>query len=196
MQNKQRRLLIGAGLLVLSMVVAWIAWTGTPSYSLYRIRRALLTHDYATFSRYVDVESVLDHGVTAFAQEQPQDSAEPAPRGMLGKLLKKGILKGLGSDARDLMRAGMSIAVEHAVRDPNRSLPEIPLFAVVAALWSGHAENGDIRFPIKVKKDVFVEVKTRQSPGGVWRVVEVENLPALLPTLKPRRGKRLPSANE
>ncbi len=191
------RVSIGVGAVALLLTGAGYAWTGTPSYSLYRIRQALLTHDYATFSSYVDVDSVLDRGFDEFTKEQPQgEEGASKPHGLFGKLLKKGFLKGLGSEARDLMNAGMSIAVEQAVRDPNRSLPEIPLFAVVAALWSGQTENEDIRFPVKVKKGAIVEVKTRKSPAGVWRVVEVDNLPALLPLLKHRRDKQAQPVEE
>lgn len=197
MHSNQRRLLVGIGILTLLLIGAGYAWTGTPSYSLYRIRRALLAHDYDTFARYVDVDSVLDHGLEEFTKEQPKGEEAPAKRhGLFGNFLKKGLLKGLGSDARDLMKAGLSIAVEQAVRDPNRALPEIPLFAVVATLWSGQAENEDMRFPVKVKKGAILEVKTRQSPAGVWRVVEVDNLPALLPLLKHRRDKQAQAVEE
>ncbi len=196
MRGEFRHLVLGVGALVLLLVGAGYAWTGTPSYSLYRIRQALLTHDYATFSYYVDVDSVVDHGFDQFAQEkQQEEGTTPQPRGSLGKLLKKGFLRGLVSDARDIVKAGVEMAVEQAVRDPGRPLPEIPLFAVVAALWNGHAEEDVIRFPIKVKKGEMIEVKTQKSPAGVWRVVEVANLPALLPVLKHHRSKQEQPAN-
>jgi hypothetical protein len=179
------------GALALLLIGAGYAWTGTPSYSLYRIRQALLTHDYATFSYYVDVDSVLDHGFDQFAQEKRQEEGTtPQPRGSLGKLLKKGFLKGLVSDARDIVKAGVEMAVEQAVRDRERPLPEIPFVAVIAALWNGHAEDDVIRFPIKVKKGEMIEVNTQKSPAGVWRVVEVTNLPSLLPLLKHHRNKQ------
>jgi hypothetical protein len=197
MRGGFRRVVMSVGVLVLVLVGAGYAWTGTPSYSLYRIRRALLTHDYSTFSYYVDVDSVLDHGFKEFANEKPQEEASPQPRGPLGKLLKKGFLKGLMGNAGDMMKAGLSIAVEQAVRDPERPLPEIPFFAVIAALWNGHAEADVIRFPIKVKKDAMIEVKTQKNPAGVWRVVEVDNLPSLLPILKHHhRGKHAQPADQ
>src|SRR5215471_20523583 len=91
MRGGFQRVAIGLGVFILLLVGAGYVWTGTPSYSLYRIRQALLTHDYSTFSYYVDVESVVDHGFDQFVQEkQQEEGTTPQPRGPLGKLFKKG----------------------------------------------------------------------------------------------------------
>lgn len=171
---------IGAAIVVLLLTGAGYAWTFTPSYSLYQIRRALSEHDYPAFSRYVDVDSVVDH---AF-EELQLGAGESAPRGFLGKLLKKGLSSPFAQQAREVMKAGVSIAVEQAVSDRDRPLPQIPAFAVIGALWQGHTEEDTTAFPIKLKKDVRIEVKARQTSEGIWRVVEVANLSALLPLLR------------
>lgn len=182
-QNKRRRwrsLTTGAAIAVLLLTGAGYAWTFTPSYSLYQIRRALIAHDYPTFSRYVDVDSVVDH---AF-EELQLGAGESAPRGLFGKLLKKGLSGAFAQQAREVMKAGVSIAVEQAVTDRDRPLPQIPAFAVIGASWQGHTEEDTTAFPIKLKKGVRLEVKARQTSEGVWRVVEVANLSALLPLLR------------
>src|SRR5215471_17328753 len=94
MRGGFQRVAIGLGVFILLLVGGGYAWTGTPSYSLYRIRQALFTHDYTTFSFYVDVDSVLDHGFDEFVNEKRQEGDTPKPRGFLGKLLKKGALNG------------------------------------------------------------------------------------------------------
>lgn len=182
-QNKRqqwRSLAIGSAIVGLLLIGAGYAWTFTPSYSLYQIRRALNEHDYPTFSRYVDVDSVVDH---AF-EELQLGAGESAPRGFLGKLLKKGLSSSFAREAHEVVKAGVSIAVEQAVTDRHRPLPEIPAFAVIGALWQGHREEDTTAFPIKLKKGVRLEVKARQTPEGIWRVVEVANLSALLPLLR------------
>jgi hypothetical protein len=93
-------------------------------------------------------------------------------------------------DAREVVKAGMEIALEQAVRDRERPLPEIPAAAVVAALWSGQAEGDSISFPVKVKRGGRIEIKARKSPAGIWRVVEITNLSALLPALRRQQAKR------
>jgi hypothetical protein len=190
MQGGSRRLVIALSLVALAAAGAGYAWTFTPSYSLYRIRQALLAHDYTTFSYYVDVDSVLEHALDELTSERAKSGEERTPRGALGKLLKKGPFKEFMRDARDVVKAGLAIAVERAVRDQERPLPEIPATAVVAALWHGQAEDGVTHFPVRVKKGEMIEVRARQAPSGIWRVVEITNLPALLPSLKRHRAKQ------
>jgi hypothetical protein len=170
------------------VVGAIYAWTFTPSYSLYRIRQALQEHDYATFSHYVDVESVLDHTFDELTQRKGSDAEEQESRSPLGKIFRKGLLKEFAREARDVMKAGLSIAVEQAVKNRDQPLPEIPAGAVVAAFWFGQKEGDTVNFPVKVKKGQQIEVKARQTPEGLWRVVEITNLPALLPALRARRA--------
>jgi len=185
-----RHLLIGSGIVVLLLAGLGYAWTFTPSYSLYWIRQALETHDYVLFTQYVDVDSVLDHAIDDFTGQGKTDPDELPLRGTLGKMLRKGLLKDFADGARAVVKAGLDIAVEQAVKNPDSQLPEIPASALLAALWVGRAEGDTVRFPIKVKKGDRIEVRARQTPEGRWRVVEVENLPALLPTLKSRLASK------
>ncbi len=185
-----RPFLVGGGLAVLVLVGLGYAWTFTPSYSLYYIRQALETHDYPLFIQYVDVDSVLDHAIDDFTSQEKKDPDELPLRGALGKMLRKGLLKDFAEGARSVVKAGLEIAVEQAVKNPESQLPEIPASAVLAALWTGRTDGDTVRFPIKVKKGERIEVQARQTPEGRWRVVEVENLPALLPALKARLASK------
>jgi hypothetical protein len=180
------RLLVGVGIFVLLLAGAGYAWTFTPSYSLYRIKQALAAHDYETFSQYVDLDSVLDHALDELAESEGEKTEIPGLRGSLGKLLRKGLFKTLARDARDITKASLEILVEQAVKDHTRPLPEIPTAAVIGALWLGQAENDTVVFPVKMKKKKKIEIRTRQTPQGLWRVIEVSNLSALLPALQRR----------
>lgn len=179
-----RRSLLAGGSLLLLVAGLVYAWTFTPSYTLYRIKRALETHDYTTFARYVDLDSVLDYALDDLAADVQERATEPPLPGSLAKALRKGLLKHFAGDARELTKAGLTIAVEQAVTDPNRQLPQIPIFAVVAALWRGDRDDDLVRFAIPVKKGGQVVVQLRQIPAGTWRVVAVTNLAALFPLLR------------
>jgi hypothetical protein len=133
---------------------------------------------------------VLDHALDELAAPRSKSGEEPPSHGPLGKLLKKGLLKDFMRDAREVVKAGLAIAVEQAIRDHERPLPEIPAAAVVAALWRGQEEDGVTRFPVKVRKGEMIEVRARKAPSGIWRVVEITNLPALLLSLKRHRTKQ------
>src|SRR5262249_20827874 len=194
----RRPLMIGAGIVLLVAGLSY-AWTFTPSYSVYRIRQALETHDYDLFTQYVDVNSVLDHALDEFIHSGPDDSEESPIQGPLAKALRnKGLLKGLAGRVRSVTKAGLEFIVEQSVKNPENQLPEIPASALVAALWVGRADGDLVRFPIKVKKGDRIEVKARRTPQGRWRVVEVENLTALWPALKPHsaRGQTEPPREE
>ncbi|MGE0684326.1 MAG: hypothetical protein AB7P69_25900 [Candidatus Binatia bacterium] len=191
-----RRFFIGLSVMALVLAGVGYAWTFTPSYSLYRIRQALLDHDYATFSYYVDVESVLDHAFAEVAGENQTEEKDAKPRGALAKLLKKGILKDFAREAREVVKAGAEIALEQMVRDQQRPLPEIPPFAVAAALWVGKSKGDSVSFPVKMKKGKQLEIRARQDSTGLWRVVEITNLSALLPALRRSHAKQEQRASE
>ena len=191
--NRLRRLLISGGIVLLVLIGSGYAWTRTPSYSLYRIKQALEAHDYTAFSQYVDVNSVLDHALSEFADDLEKKATKSLPPGPLAKALGKGLLKRFAREAGEIAKAGLEIAVEQAIKDPDRQLPEIPTFAIVGALWQGRTEGDLVSFPVKVKKRGQIEVKMQRSSEGVWRVVEVENLPVLVPALQPRQpGEQQP----
>jgi hypothetical protein len=160
------------------------AWTFTPSYTLYCLKHALETHDYETFSRYVDIDSVLDHALDELGEAESGQAEKPRLKGFLGKLTRKGLFKFLTGEAREVTKAGLSIAVEQAVKDRDRPLPQIPLVAVPAALWLGRSEGELVVFPVKLKKEQIVEVKVRRTPPEPWRVVAVTNLQIIFPVLQ------------
>jgi len=196
MPGRLRRFFIGLSIVALVLAGAGYAWTFTPSYSLYRIRQALLAHDYATFSYYVDVDSVLNHTFAEVAEGTPREGEEAKPRGALAKLFKKGILKDFAREAREVIKAGTELALEQAIRNQERPLPEIPAFAVVAALWTGKTEGDSVTFPVKVKKGKYIEIRARQDATGLWRVVEITNLSVLLPSLRRHHTKQEQQASE
>src|SRR5712691_3000605 len=145
-----RRFLIGGGIVVLLLAGISYAWTFTPSYSVYRIRQALETHDYDLFTQYVDVDSVLDHALDEFTDLGTKSAEESTPHGPLAKALrKKGPLKDLAQGTRGLVKASLVFVVEQSVKNPESQLPEIPASALVAALWAGRSEGDTVHFPIK-----------------------------------------------
>ena len=203
MHGGSRRFFLWLSILALLIGGVGYAWAFTPSYTLYRIRQALLAHDYATFSYYVDVDSVIDHTFSeiiganpASADERQEAEHNPKPRGALAKLFRKGILKKFARDAREVMKAGVEIALEQAIRDQERPLPEIPPAAVAAALWIGKTEGDSMVFPVRMKKKQQLDIRVRKNPAGVWRVVEISNLSALLPALRRFQEKQEQQARE
>jgi hypothetical protein len=180
------QLMARMGMTLLLVAAAAYAWTFSPSFTLYQIKRALETHDYPTFARYVDIESVADHALDEFTGSNTPDSRGPTSKHPLVGIFQRGFLKDLARDARPMLRAGLEIAVEQGVRDQSRSLPRIPAIAVIGALWYGLTYRDTVSFRVKIKRSKqIIEVKARRTSQWLWRVEEISNLSALLPITPP-----------
>ncbi len=178
-QRSQRGVVVLGGCLALALA-AGLAWTFTPSYAVYHIRRALETHDYERFARYVDVDSVVGHALDELGLSSPPD--RDGGGGSLADLLRQG-LQSLGAELRGLVSDGAGFVVEQAVRDQSRQLPAIPTVAILGALFAGETRDGIRRFPIRLQNGEQIEIRMQKSDQGVWRVVAVTNVKGLLAEL-------------
>ena len=172
--------------LVVIASLTWV-WTGTPSYSVYRIQEALKTRDYAVFSEYVDIRSVAGHAVVELGEKYSPLNGETKAEdnGSLSNLLKQG-LQQLTQSMEDIAAAGAEFAVQQAFRDPDRELPQIPSIAVIMALV-GSEFRQDIRFfTVPVGDNRTIEVGFRRNTGNVWRVVAVSDVSALIEEIEAR----------
>ncbi len=175
---------------VLIIAAGAYAWTQTPSYSVYRIQQSLNTRDYATFTQYVDVDSVvghaleeLGHGKAGTPQQKPAPSQNP-----LVDLVRKG-LQSLMRNVQDIAKAGAEFAVQQAFTNQDQELPQIPTAAIVGALVGGETRE-DIRyFPVPLKHGEELEIGLRYTSDGIWRVVQVTNVRALIDEVQ-RRHQR------
>ena len=95
-----------------------------------------------------------------------------------------------------MIKAGLEIVVEQTVEDRDHPPPQIPAFAVIGALWYRRTDSDTVSFPVKLRKGEQLEVKAQQTSAGLWRVVEVSNLPALLSTSKFRHFGERSEASE
>ena len=180
----EKRLLISAISFVVFVLLGGLAWTFTPSYSLYHIQQALETHDYERFARYVDVDSVVGHAVDELGLKPPQHTGAVGGDS-LADIVRQG-LQVLSGELRGLVSAGASFVLEQAIRDRSRALPDIPTLAVLGAIFVGDTQDGVRHFPIPIQDGEQIEVSMRKSDEGVWRVVEVANVKGLLAQLKER----------
>ena len=181
----RHRFIVSTGIFVLLLAGGGYIWTFTPAYSVYHIKRALETHDYPRFSRYVDVESILDHALEEFENPKPKSTEESASHDSLAEILR-GDLKSLNREIREVIKTGMEIAVEQTITDHTRSLPQIPIAAVAGALMLARTDGDQASLPLKLKKGEQIKMRLQWTSARLWRVVEIENLPALLPVLQTR----------
>jgi hypothetical protein len=181
-------------------VLTFSAWVETPSYTLYRIKRAVDTQDLETFRYYVDLDSVLDHalrevGGKFFNREKAENPEGQSPQQPSHKGLLKGLLSRLAPEVKGLVQDGARWAVERMITQP-RKKSLIPYPALVAAMWQVRKEGGQafrrVSLPIKTKQGAIVEVRMHEVPDSYWRVVEVTNVKALLAEIKFRSRREVP----
>jgi hypothetical protein len=177
---------VALGLVILTLVVggSFFLWRSSPGYSVYRIKQALEAHDYELFSRYVDVDQVLDHTLDELGNSQTDDGSDVSLGGFLGKLMHKEIFKLLSGEAREMTKAGLSLFVEQAVKDRDRPPPQIPVVAPLAAWWLTQRDGDTAHLTFETKKNKPIDVTMRRTSEGIWRVVAVSNLQVFLPKLK------------
>jgi hypothetical protein len=179
------RMAIGVVIAALVLGGSFFLWRSSPGYSVYRIKQALKKHDYALFSRYVDVDKVLDHTLDELKNSPDANNMGGVPLGgFLGKLMRKGLFKLLAGEAREVTKAGLSLFIEQAVKDRDRQPPQIPTIAPLAAWWLAQRDGDTARVTFAGRKNQPIDVTMRRTPEGVWRVVAVSNLQVFLPKLK------------
>ena len=159
------------------------AWMQTPSYAVYHIQQSLKTRNYETFTRYVDIDSVVDHALEEVGQSMPDvPQQQDAPPDSLAGLLHRG-LKSLTRNVQDLAKAGVTFAVQQAFQNSDLALPQIPTIALLGTVIGGDT-RGDIRyFSVPLDSGKEIEIGLRSTPEGRWRVVRVTKVRALLKTV-------------
>ncbi|MGE0823425.1 MAG: hypothetical protein AB7G75_27295 [Candidatus Binatia bacterium] len=177
------RSLISLVIIVLLLAGGVYAWRSSPGYSVSQIKQALETHDYNLFSRYVDIDQVLEHTLDEFSKNPTDGLSEHSVGGLLDKLLRKGVAKLLLGEAREVTKAAFSIVIEQAVKDPQRQPPNLPLFASLGA-WLIAKRDGDtaqLDFEVKNKP---IQIAMQRTPEGIWRIVTISNLQVFFPKLE------------
>ena len=180
-QSPRRGVVLGGCLAF--VLAAGLAWTFTPSYALYHIRRALETHDYERFAHYVDVDRVVGAALDELGLSSPLDEA--SDEDSLADIFRQG-LQALGTEVRGLVSAGVGFMIKQAVQDQSRQLPAIPTVAILGAIFAGEAQDSTRRFSVHLQNGQQIGVRMQKSAQGVWRVVAVTNIKGLLAQLKER----------
>ena len=167
---------------IVLLVGGGYAWLQTPSYSIFRIQQALRMRDHAAFQRYVDIDGIVGHAVSEVGGDLLAGTQKSPRRGLAG-LLQKGVER-LVENVPDLARVTVRFAVRQAFDNPDQPLPDIPTLAVVGALLVGETRDGVRYLPVTLRSGEEIEIGFRATPDGVWRVVRVTRVKALLDELR------------
>jgi len=134
----------------------------SPRYSLLMIRRAVLTRDYEKFSKYVDIDSVVDNVMQSSLEEEEEENPFV------------GLVALLAESMKDTVKASFKTTVENGDAAEGW-ISEIGLVDVI--LYYKAERSGKIT-EIALGKDTVIEVSMRNK-GWYWQVIEFRNLDEL-----------------
>lgn len=96
-------------LLIIAVVILYFVYT-SPSYSLYKTKRAIEKHDYAMFTKYINLDSVINNAMNKI-QENKLDSNDTLEK--LELELKRSIVFGLMPQAMLIIKNQFEKGIEN-----------------------------------------------------------------------------------
>lgn len=138
---------------------------GTPRYSLYQTRKAVLNHDSTSFNKYVDVDRItsglLDTASQGFDDEmKKQDN----PFGGLGQ----GILQAMMPALKERMKSSINTSIEK-ISDGNQNTVAGGKVSIKEIKQEGKSAN----VTILNDKNEEIHLNMVQTPDRYWRIVGV-----------------------
>jgi len=140
-------------------------FTGTPTYSLYKLKKAIQNHDSTTFNKYVDVDRVVENLLeTASAQmEKEMGDLKDNPFGELGVNLAKGLLPFF----KEGMKNEINKSIEEISEDKDNKFVTVKVKDV-------QKEGKAAKVTLASSDGVEMKINMTQMSGRYWRVVGMD----------------------
>lgn len=169
--------------IVVTVVVAWWAifyLPASPTWALIWLRNAVQNRDGDAAARYIDFQSVIQHGAREMLQ---QDSANNP----LGALVGQAAVQLLAGPLSQMAESIAKRKVEEG--DPNL---QIPIGVVAGSLLLLHRSGDTAWTKFTDRKGRTWEIHMTREAGG-WQITEVNNARQLLEKLQQHEAKELNS---
>jgi hypothetical protein len=139
-------------------------FTGTPTYSLYKLKKAVQNHDSATFNKYVDVDRVVE-GLfdTASSQMEKEMGDQNNSLGEFGITLAKGLL----SSFKDQMKSEINKSIEEISTDKDNKFAAVKIKEI-------QKEGMAAKVTLESSDGQAIKINMTQMPGRYWRVVGMD----------------------
>lgn len=139
---------------------AFYYYTGTPTYSLYKIKKAISQHDSVTFNKYVDVDRVVSSLI-----EQATSSLEDDGE------LKDNPFKELATAFMSSMKEQIKNAINKSVEEisegkSDSKISEVKIDKVVK-------EGKSAKVTLKNSNGETINIDMIQTPERYWRIVGI-----------------------
>jgi hypothetical protein len=166
---------ISAGCIITAAAALWlyIWYPTTPVYSLSRVSDAIRTHDWNSFSRYVDLNKLsmeLAKEITFIAYQKMDEKGVPSYVSKnLAVLYGARVKKSLPGDFEAWVKNGSPPAA--SILSPMMKGSGSGKFGLNGISWN----NGNARAKVSMGKAGILEIELTDEQG-IWRITRINNV--------------------
>ena len=170
------------GAAILVAVAAWavLYLPQTPSFAVFRLKRAIDARNADAAARYVDFESVVRHAGYEMVAGENGGGGVP-----LSRMLGQGAVELLAKPTAKIVEGWMRHEVETAAEEV-----QMPPVAVLGSIVMLHRSGGTAYTRFRDRKGREWQISMARNGDGQWQVVEIKNIRQLLEKLKAEQEKR------
>lgn len=151
-------------IIIISLAIAAIAigggyyyFTGTPTYSLYQIKKSIQDHDSITFNKYIDTDRIID-GLVTDAMEGAEAELSDNPFA--------GFAKTLLLSMKDEFKSSLNKSIEEISTEKDSKLAKLKIKDVIK---DGKSAN----ITLKNSDNEELRLSMIKTPEGYWKIVSV-----------------------
>jgi len=179
----KKAIIIAAVVLAILASGSFYYLTGTPTYSLFKLKKAIQNHDSSTFNKYVDVDRVVENLFETASTQMEKEMGDLGdnPFGELGVNLAKGLL----SSFKEGMKNEINKSIEEISEDKENKF-------VTVKIKSVRKEGKAAKVTLVTTSGEEMKINMTQMPGRYWRVVgmDFEDFTKMNPeAVKPEENK-------
>lgn len=212
-----KKILISLGVLLAIIVCGFAGYTyykHTPTYSLTLIRDSVKNHDWDTFSRHVDTESVIsnafDDVIAVAMQDDAMDNTTKGLAQGFVQLLKPAMIQAMNDGVKNWVKTGEfkdGAADKNVQEQKKQQLAEnfkeetnadsLTFKGVGNVTKEGKTAIVEIHFEDhKLNRDTSLKVQMNQLDDGTWQVVQIKDFQEYLLDEKKAREEKLAELNK
>lgn len=167
------RYVILIGVVLVLLVGGFIGWSyikSSPQFSLYKMYQAIEAHDYESFTKYVDVDSVIDNMLDKALEESKQEEPVGDEWYELGKSFAEGLIMMMKPRLKEEANAEMRRQIESGeFKKEYKPQNIVKAFTKIRVQKEGKVAN----MTLTKEDDETLSLKMRKK-DGYWQVFDME----------------------
>ena len=179
-ENKKWLKFVG-GIIIVAFVLggSYYYISGTPQYSLYKLKKSIENHNSEQFYKYVDVDTVISSLTNWAWKEVDQKIEKEKPEGewgLLGYELGKGFVELLKPTIKEYLTATVKEAITTGFKEIEGEKEMEETFKKISYTDIKVQKDGkvaNVEIPHFLNDGSSLKLKMRQTPDRYWKVIEI-----------------------